>query len=149
MNQSVLAACLTMMSLCSPARAGEFFEAHGMAIGGYDPVLYFENHQAVLGTPAYVFSYHGSLFHFANARDRGIFAANPSEFAPQYNGFCTFGVATGAKVASNPNSFRIIDGKLYLQYSDAVSRQFDQDVPGNLRKAEANWPSVRTKQIER
>ena len=148
MNGPVIALCFAMSLLGSPARAGEFFEANGVAIGGYDPVPYFKTHQAVQGTPAYAFSYHGSIFHFANQLDRAVFAANPSAFAPQYNGFCTFGVAEGAKVASNPKAFRVVDGKLYLQYSDAVSSQFDRDVAGNLRKAEINWPDVQTKQIE-
>jgi YHS domain-containing protein len=149
MHQTAASLCLAMMVLGPPAHAGEYFETNGVAIGGYDPVRYLTDRRAVAGMPAYAFSYRGSTFHFASAADRDLFAADPARYAPQYNGFCTFGVAQGAKVASNPSSFRVVGGKLYLQYNDAVSLQFDRDVSGNLRKADINWPGVQSRPIER
>lgn len=124
------------------ARAGGFYETNGVAIGGYDPVAYFTQHGAVPGLAAITASYQGSTFRFANTADRDAFAANPAKYAPQYRGFCTFGVAEGAKVPSNPAAFRVIGGKLYLQYSEAVTRRFDQAPAKYLQQAEHNWPAV-------
>ena len=132
-----------------PALAGDFYETDGVAIGGYDPVAYFTRHIAVPGFAAVTATYRGSTFRFASMEDRDIFAADPAIFAPQYHGFCTFGVAEGVKVASNPAAFRVIDGKLYLQYNAAVSQRFDQSPAEYLQKAQMNWPSLRDKPLEK
>ncbi len=131
------------------AYAGAFFETAGVAIGGYDPVAYFNQHSATPGLAAITAAYQGSSFRFANAADRDLFVANPAKYAPQYHGFCTFAVAEGAKAPSNPAAFRIVGGKLYLQYSDAVSRQFDQSPAKFLQAAETNWPVVQNKPLEK
>lgn len=144
-----LAVLAVFGALMSTAHAGEFFETDGVAIKGYDPVAYFTQHQAVQGVDAFTTTYHGSTFRFANAQDRDLFVKDPGRYAPQYHGYCTYGVSEGAKVASNPAAYRIVDGKLYLNYNQAVSQKFDQDVPGNLRKAAQNWPTVQSKPEEK
>jgi YHS domain-containing protein len=144
----LLVAACGLLALAAPARAGEFFETDGVAIKGYDPVAYFTRRAAVAGSAAYTASYHGSVFRFADAADRDLFAANPEKYLPQYHGFCTFAVAEGAKAPSNPAAYRIINGKLYLNYNAAVAKRFDADVAGNLHKADTNWPAVQSKALE-
>lgn len=140
-------AALAMLA-AGNARAGEYFEKDGVAIGGYDPVAYFTQHNAVPGNPAITAQYHGSTFRFANTEDRDLFTQAPEKYAPQYNGFCTFAVAENAKAPSNPAAFRIVDGKLYLQYSAAVTKQFDAAPHKYLSEAEHNWPEVKNKKLE-
>ena len=124
------------------ADAGEFYEKGGVAIDGYDAVAYFTLHKALIGSKDFTFTYHDSTFQFADAADRDAFAADPARYAPQYSGFCTFGVSVDVKVPSNPAAFRIIGGKLYLNYDKATAVEFDKDVTGNLSKADHNWPAL-------
>jgi YHS domain-containing protein len=148
MHRLAVCAMLTAWGAQS-AHAGDFYETDGVAIGGYDPVAYFTQHNAVPGLASVTATDQGSTFRFASTANRDLFVADPAKYAPQYHGFCTFGVAEGAKAPSNPAAFRVIDGKLYLQYSDAVTRRFDQSPAKYLQEAETNWPSVQNKPLEK
>ena len=126
-----------------PVQAGEIFSINGVAIRGYDPVAYFASHQAVKGKPEYSVRYRGAEFRFATADHRDAFKANPARYAPQYGGYCAFGVAKGQKAPIEPQAFTIIDDKLYLNYNDAVMQTWRKDVPGYVAKADRNWTRVR------
>lgn len=127
----------------APAFAGEYFERDGVAIGGYDPVAYFVETKPVKGLPEFQAEYLGSTFHFSTAANRDRFAANPAKLAPQYGGYCAFGMAKGYKAVIDPAAFTVVDDKLYLNYSEAVRSQWKSDIPGYVRKADANWSDVR------
>ena len=74
--------------------------------------------------------------------NRDAFAADPARYAPQYGGFCAFGMAGGYKAAGDPVAFSVVDGKLYLNYNRDVQKQWTTDVPGFVSKADRNWPAV-------
>ena len=80
---------------------------------------------------------------FASAAHRDAFAAAPERYAPQYGGFCAYGVARGTRVDVDPTAWRIVDGKLYLNYSQSVNRTWLNDVPGYIRQADRNWVQLR------
>ena len=145
-----LAAALVLALSAASAAAGDFFEKDGAAIRGYDPVAYFTQSQPVRGSPAHTAEFRGSTFRFASQANRDAFAANPAKYAPQYNGFCAFGVAGGYKASIDPAAFTIVDNKLYLNYNSAVQKQWRADVPGFVTRADRNWPAVvkQTKVIE-
>ena len=128
--------------LASPARAGEFFEKDGAAVRGYDVVAYVKDGKAVRGTGEHTASYRGSTFRFASRANRDAFVADPARYAPQYGGFCAFGMAGGYKAATDPEAFSVVDGKLYLNYSRDVRKQWSADIPGYVAKADRNWPGV-------
>lgn len=130
--------------------AGDFFEKDGVAIRGYDPVAYFQASKPVRGSQEFKFEHQGSTFHFSSQANRDAFAANPSRYAPQYNGFCAFGMASGYKAATDPNAFTVVNDKLYLNYNADVQKQWSADVPGHVKKADSKWPeaSRQTKVIE-
>ena len=140
-----------VLALCAAsALAGEFFEKEGVAIRGYDPVAYFTESKPVRGSPAHKAEFRGSTFHFASAANRDAFLAEASRYAPQYNGFCAFGVARGYKAAIDPAAFTIVDNKLYLNYNADIQKKWRGDIPGNIAKADKSWPRVakQTKVIE-
>ena len=139
-----------MLLACAPAIAGDYFEKDGVAIRGYDPVAYFTQSKPVRGSPAHKAEFRGSTFHFASQANRDAFAADPAKYAPQYNGYCAFGVAGGYKAAIDPAAFTVVDNKLYLNYNAAVQKQWRADVPGFVAKADRSWPAVakQTKVIE-
>ena len=124
------------------AWAGDFNELNGMAIKGYDPVAYFVEQKAVKGDDAFRADYRGSSFRFTSAANRDTFLAAPEKYAPQYGGYCAYGVSHGGKADVDPNAFSIVDGKLYLNYNADVKSKWLKDVPGNISKAEGNWPEV-------
>jgi len=129
--------------LCAESvHAGEFFEAGGAAVRGYDVVAYVAEGKPVKGSAAYKAEYKGSTFHFSSAANRDAFAADPAKFAPQYGGFCAFGVAGGYKAAIDPAAFTVTAGRLYLNHSLGVQRQWSADIPGFIGKADRNWPAV-------
>jgi len=135
----------------SAAFAGEqFVDGTGYAASGYDVVAYHSleqspvgtaQPQAVPGNPSYTAEYNGAKWAFSSAANRNAFVADPAKYAPAYDGHCAFGIAKGGKVPANPHLWRIRDGKLYLNITKAVVGFWEEDIPGNLKKSEANWKS--------
>ena len=138
----IVAVVLALASWAPAARAGEFFEKDGVALGGYDPVAYITESKAVAGSPDITFEHKGSTFRFASASNRDAFAADPAKYAPQYGGFCAFGTAGGYKAKIDPAAFTVVDGKLYLNYNAAIQKKWREDIPGFVAKADKNWPEV-------
>lgn len=132
---------LLMLSAVN-ALAGQFHETDGVAINGFDPVAYITERKAVPGDKAYIGVHKGSTFHFKDAANRDAFIANPERFAPQYGGFCAFGVSRGYKAVTSPDAFTVIDGKLYLNYNAEVKAMWSKDVSGYVSKADSHWPTV-------
>jgi YHS domain-containing protein len=128
--------------LASQAWAGEFFEVDGLALRGYDPVAYVETERPQVGDAEHAFTYLGSKFLFASAANRAKFVAAPEKYAPQYGGFCALGTANGYKVATEPDAFKVVGGKLYLNYNRKVLDIWSKDTPGYIEKANENWPVV-------
>jgi len=122
--------------------AGEFFEVNGAALGGYDPVAYFEVERPVKGLQAFSHRYKESLFLFSTAENQQKFAADPAKYAPQYGGFCALGTANGYKVKTEPDAFKVVGGKLYFNYNRKVLELWKQDEAGYIKRANENWPEV-------
>ena len=117
----------------------------GLALKGYDPVAYFTEKKPVPGKAEFTARHESATYRFASAANRDTFAAAPQEYAPQYGGYCAYGMASGYKAPIEPDAWTIVDGKLYLNYSRSVRDRWSSDIPGFIRKADANWPSVRSK----
>ena len=96
------------------------FETDGVAIGGYDAVAYFTDAKAVEGTKQHSFDWYGATWHFVSEANRAAFAKDPEKYAPQYGGYCAFGVSRGYAVKVDPTAWKIVDGKLYLNYNHDV-----------------------------
>jgi hypothetical protein len=117
----------------------------GVAIQGFDPVAYFTDGRPVPGSPSLTHAWNGATWRFASAANRERFAADPAAYAPQYGGFCAYGAAKGYKAPIDPAAWRVVDGKLYLNYSTGVRRTWLADVPGHVRAADANWVTLQAK----
>jgi YHS domain-containing protein len=124
------------------AFAGDFFEVDGVALRGYDPVAYFDVGRPTLGLPALSHTYQGSSFRFASEANLKKFVADPQKYAPQFGGFCALGTANGYKVKTEPDAFKVVDGKLYLNYNRKVLEMWTQDEAGYISRANRNWPEV-------
>lgn len=124
------------------AQKPEIFSDRAGAIRGYDPVAYFTEGKPVKGKAEFTHRWKGATWRFASAANRDRFAAAPEKYAPQYGGYCAYGVASGYAVKIEPDAWRIVDGKLYLNYDRSVQESWSRDIPGYIGKADANWPKV-------
>ncbi len=140
--RSVLVSVFLLFAGSVAAEMPPIFSDGAGAIRGYDPVAYFIQGKPVQGSKQYTYQWRGANWRFASAENRDRFAAMPEKYAPQYGGYCAYGVAQGYAVKIEPEAWSIVDGKLYLNYSLGVQEDWKQDVPGYLRRADANWPNV-------
>jgi YHS domain-containing protein len=92
----------------------------GFVVRGYDPVAYFTEGRPVPGCSDFSVEYEGGKYLFATAANRDTFKAKPEKYAPQYGGYCAYGVAVAKKFDIDPSSWRIVDGKLYFNLNPAV-----------------------------
>jgi len=135
--------CAGAGSETTGATAPEVYTApNGLAIRGADPVAYFTEGAAVIGSSEYQYEWQGSTWQFASAQNRDMFASNPEQYAPQYGGYCAKAMTEGNLVSVDPEAWRIVDGQLSLNYSMDVQQIWLQDVPGNSALADANWPDA-------
>ena len=118
------------------------FETDGVAIAGYDAVAYFTDAKAVEGTKQHSFDWYGATWHFVSEANREAFAKDPKKYAPQYGGYCAFGVSRGYAVKVDPTAWKVTRGKLYLNYNHDVQAEWAKDIAGHIDKADANWPKV-------
>lgn len=114
----------------------------GTAINGTDPVSYFAAGRPIEGKSSISYEWNGATWRFASTENRDRFAANPEKFAPQYGGYCAWAVAKGSTASTDPEAWSIVEGKLYLNYSKSVRKQWAKDIPGNIMAADQNWPDV-------
>ena len=113
-----------------------------LAIRGTDPVAYFKDGRPVEGSSDFEHEWMGATWRFASAENLDAFKADPESYAPQYGGYCAWAVSQGYTASIDPEAWKIVDGKLYLNYSKSVQATWTQDIPGNIQRGDANWPGV-------
>lgn len=114
----------------------------GVAVGGYDAVAYFTDKKPVKGNPTITADYNGATWWFASEANRTLFLSDPARYAPQYGGYCAWAVSRGYTADGDPLAWTVADGKLYLNYNKAVRFGWERDIPGNVKRGDANWPKV-------
>jgi len=119
-----------------------------VAIKGYDTVAYFAENSAVKGDPKFEFVWNGAKWLFSNAENLEKFKANPEQYAPQFGGYCSFAVSIGYTADGDPNAWKIVDGKLYLNYSPKVKEMWEAEQPQRIKDGEKNWKEFQTKKPE-
>lgn len=141
-SKSVVVFAAMLFASTAFAQKAEIYSDRSGAIRGYDPVAYFTAGRPLRGSPQFTHQWRGATWHFATAENRDAFAAAPDKFAPQYGGYCAYGVANNYAVSIDPAAWSIVDGRLYLNYSLSVRNDWNKDIPGHIRKADTNWPYV-------
>jgi YHS domain-containing protein len=122
--------------------------AENVAIKGFDTVAYFAENGAIQGKPEFEFVWKGAKWLFANAENLEKFKANPEQFAPQFGGYCSFAVSKGYTADGDPNAWKIVDGKLYLNYSPKVKEMWEKEQEQRIKDGEKNWQEFKTKKPE-
>jgi YHS domain-containing protein len=119
--------------------------AQHVILNGYDAVAYFTKGLPTQGSKNFAVEHDGATYYFASAENMKAFQANPAKFAPQFGGYCAMGAALGKKLDVDSTQFKVVDGKLYLNVNADVFKKWSEDVPGNIVKADANWPAIKDK----
>lgn len=147
---ALVAAITLVMISPAPASAqnragGEYNGTHaGLGAKGYDVVAYFTQGKAVKGSDRYTHAFGGVTWQFASATHRDSFKAEPERYAPQYGGFCSWGVAEKERLfdVDPVNGWAIHNGKLYMNFNADINKVFQRDPAGLVQKANANWPRL-------
>ena len=119
--------------------------ADHVAVQGYDVVSYFTDGKPVKGSPAHEVSFDDAKWWFKNAIHQEMFNADPERYLPQYGGYCAWAVSQGYTAKGDPHVWRIVGGKLYVNYNASVQRTWEKDIPGHISRGEKNWPAVLAK----
>jgi len=124
------------------ARTPAVYANDGIAIDRTDPVAYFSQGAPVAGSPDITHVWDGATWHFASTANRDSFAATPEAFAPQFGGYCAYAVSEGYTASTVSEAWKIVDGKLYLNFSRRIQRRWERDAAAHIAKGHANWPGV-------
>lgn len=119
--------------------------APGLAVHGFDVVSFFKDGKPAQGDAKFSAIHGNATYRFASEANLAAFKVSPAKYEPAYGGYCAYGVAVGAKFDGDPRYWKIVDGRLYLNLSADVQEAWNKDVPGNIKKAEANWPKLEKK----
>ena len=116
----------------------------GLALRGYDAVSYFKDGKPRAGDFNIVVEHEGAIYRFANEENKTAFMAEPAKYAPQYGGYCAFGAAIGKKFDGDPDVWKIVDNKLYLNLAPKVAELWGADIPGKIKAADGKWPMIKS-----
>lgn len=142
MKVYVIIKMLFLTATLGCAQKSPVFSTEEGAIHGYDPVAYFEEGKPVKGLSDIIFEWNGATWHFSTAEHKMAFMENPEKYAPQYGGYCAYAVAKGSIAKTAPDAWKVVNGKLYLNYDQGIKKKWEADQEEYIAKANANWPKV-------
>lgn len=112
------------------------------AVSGYDTVAYFIKNKPVKGDAKFSTLWQGAEWQFSSQANLDLFKKDPAKYAPQYGGYCAYAVALNKTASADPEVWKIIDGKLYLNYNQDIKAKWDKKTPTYINQANKNWPHV-------
>ncbi len=115
------------------------------AVQGYDVVTYHAGKRPLRGNGNFVSTHDGATYLFTSKANVELFNADPEKYVPAYNGYCAFGVSVGKKFIGDPEVWRVIDGKTYLNLDTGIQHEWLKDVPGRIETANKTWKKIKRK----
>ena len=140
---SIMGAWLTA---CGSLPGQVYMDKQGVAIHGYDPVAYFTAGQPTPGKAEFSHDHAGATWQFASARNKALFAKNPARYAPRYGGFCAYAMAKNSKAKIDPNAWKIVNGKLYLNYDAGIQRKWEKEEASMITAGDKNWAAMQARE---
>ncbi len=146
----IFATIAITFAACSPTEGVQKInvDANGAAIRGYDTVAFFAENSAVKGNPTFEYAWNGAKWVFANAENLEKFKADPAAYAPQFGGYCSYAVSHGYTADGDPETWKIVDGKLYLNYNQKAKDAWEKEQDKFIQDGEKNWKTFQSKKPE-
>ncbi len=123
-------------------------DSAGMALKGYDAVAYFAVDSAVKGDAKYSYVWNGAKWLFSSEENMKKFEADPEAYAPQFGGYCSYAVSEGYTADGDPEAWKVVDGKLYLNYNQQVKNTWEKDEAVRIDNGRKNWQEFKSKKPE-
>src|ERR1041385_4266792 len=145
--KNIVVALFAFALSCTAAHAqkSEVYVKKGYAANGYDVVAYFTQKQPVEGKKTFLYQWHDAYWLFSTKENLEAFSKDPEKYAPQFGGYCAYGVSQGHKAPTQPDAWTIINEKLYLNYDTGVRKLWQKDIDGNIEKGKVNWQQIKDK----
>ena len=138
-----LAACATSDGVAKVNR-----NSAGLAVSGFDAVAYFVAENAVKGDGKYEYVWNGAKWLFSSQENMDKFKQNPEAYAPQFGGYCSYAVSRGYTADGDPNAWKIVDGKLYLNYNQKAKDEWEKNQEKSIEDGNNNWVEFQKKKPE-
>ena len=121
----------------------EVFAPAGTAINGYDAVAFFRESKPVKGSAMYSYQYRDAKWLFTSSENLDMFVNMPEKYAPQYGGYCAYGISEGHKATTQPDTWTIVNDKLYFNYNKQVKQLWMKEQGPRIKIADEKWPEVK------
>jgi hypothetical protein len=115
----------------------------GLALNGFDPVAYFVDKAAAMGSETLEYPFAGAVWRFRNEGNRAAFMADPEVYMPRFGGYDPVAVARGVPIPGDPRLWLIVDDRLYLFFTPGARDGFADDAERIAAAADRRWPEVR------
>lgn len=144
MKRTILIAFIAFLGIAqAKAQKSEIFAPGGKAIKGYDPVAFFTESKPVKGTDSLSYQWKEATWLFASRKNLEAFKSDPDKYAPQYGGYCAYGLSQGHKAPTQTDTWTVVNDKLYFNYNSKVKELWVKDQPSLIKTADEKWPSLK------
>lgn len=148
----IVAACAAFIGACASIGGSKMtqvnMDSKGFALDGYDAVAYFTENLPREGKPEFTADYNGAKWQFVSAENRDAFSKDPAKYAPQYGGYCAWAVGHNYTAKGDPQAWRIVDNKLFLNYNKDVQAKWQEEIPKYIADGDKNWKELASKAEE-
>lgn len=143
MRYTLLSIFFVAASLTSFAQKSEIFAPEGLAIHGYDPVAILKESKTIEGLESLSHTWKGATWRFASRQNLEAFKSDPEKYAPQYGGYCAYGMSRGYKASTEIDTWSIVNNKLYFNYNRDVKKEWEKERDSRIKTADENWKTVK------
>jgi YHS domain-containing protein len=144
MKRTIIIAVLALFTIVqAKAQKAEIFAPSGKAIKGYDPVAFFKESKPVKGADSLSYTWKEATWLFSNRQNLEAFKADPDKYAPQYGGYCAYGLSQGHKAPTQTDTWTVVNDKLYFNYNSKVKELWTKDQPALIKTADEKWPEIK------
>lgn len=144
MKRTILIAFIAFLGIAqAKAQKSEIFAPGGKAIKGYDPVAFFTESKPVKGADSLSYQWKQATWLFASRKNLEAFKSDPDKYAPQYGGYCAYGLSQGHKAPTQTDTWTVVNDKLYFNYNSKVKELWVKDQPNLIKTADEKWPAIK------
>ena len=133
---------ITVFIIAGSTYASDFSKCT-VGVQGYDLVSYHTGKKPLRGTGNHISVYKKVTYLFVSEKNKQLFLKAPEKYVPAYGGYCAYGVSVGKKFVGDPDVWKVVNGKLYLNLDTSIQDEWHKDIPENITKANKNWPSIK------